>query len=88
MNALFGAIKGVSRGLLLLILVALLPGLAWTAAHFGSGLLGLGFWHVFFVALALEVLLSIAALMGIASEVQRPDFDAVRRSTRERESHS
>ncbi len=88
MSALFGAITGVSRGLLLLILVALVPGLAWMAAYFGAGLLGLGFWPVFFAVLALEALLGVSALMGIASEVQRPDFDAVRRSTQERESRS
>ena len=85
MSALVGAIKGASRGLLLLVLVALIPGLAWAAAHFGADLLGMGFWPVFLAVLALEALLSVCALMGIAVEVQRPDLDDVQRSTRARE---
>lgn len=83
MSGLFGALKGVSRGVLLLVGVGLLPGVAWAVAHFAEGFLGFGFWSLFSATLGLELVLGVSALFGIASEVQRPDFEAVARSTRE-----
>ena len=49
MTAVFGAIKGVSRGVILLVLAALLPGLAWLVAAWADGAFGLGFKTIFFV---------------------------------------
>jgi membrane protein implicated in regulation of membrane protease activity len=83
MSVWLGALKGVSRGVLLLVALALVPGVAFAVAHFGEGLAGLGFWTLFWATLALELVLGVAALFGIASEVQRPDFEAVAESSRE-----
>ncbi len=77
MTAVFGAIKGVSRGVILLVLVALLPGLAWLVAAWADGVFGLGFKTIFFVVLALEGFLGVAALFGIASEVEKSHADAI-----------
>jgi hypothetical protein len=77
MTAVFGAIKGVSRGVILLVLVALLPGLAWLVAAWADGAFGLGFKTIFFVVLALEGFLCVAALFGIASEVEKSHVEAI-----------
>lgn len=83
MAAVLGAIKGVWRGVVLLVLVALLPGLAWLAATYADGAFGLGFTTIFFVVLGLEVFLGIAALFGIASEVQESHSRALDERARE-----
>jgi hypothetical protein len=77
MAAVFGAIKGVSRGVILLVLVALLPGLAWLVAAWADGAFGLGFKTIFFTALALEGFLCLAALFGISSEVQQSHAETI-----------
>lgn len=71
MTAVLGAIKGVWRGVILLVLVALLPSLAWLIASYMDGAFGMGFATIFLVVLGLEAFLGIAALFGIAEEVQK-----------------
>ena len=80
MAGLLGALRGVSRGLVLLILVALLPGLAWGAAVLGEHALGTSFWSVFLGALGVLGFLAFFAVMGAADAVQaehaaEPDAD-------------
>jgi hypothetical protein len=87
-NAIIGAVKGASGTLVALVLVALIPGVPFVLGYLGAELFGWGFWTVFFTALALEVPLGLGALMGIATEVQRPSVEAVREASRARESHS
>jgi hypothetical protein len=77
MAAVLGAIKGVWRGVVLLVLVALIPGLAWLIAAFAEGTFGLGFKTIFFAVLALEGFLCVAALFGISSEVQKSQAEAI-----------
>ena len=77
MGALLGAIKGIWRGVFLLLLVALIPGIAWLTATYMDGVLGLGFTTIFLVILGLEVFLGLAALLGIASEVQERHSEAL-----------
>jgi hypothetical protein len=77
MAAVFGAIKGISRGVILLVLVALLPGLAWLVAAWADGAFGLGFKTIFFTVLALEGFLCLAALFGVSSEVQKSQAEAI-----------
>jgi hypothetical protein len=84
MAAGFGAIKGISGGVLLLVLVALLPGLAWLIAMWAEGAFGLGFKAMFFAILALEVFLCVAALFGISSEVQKSRAEAIEDSAAHR----
>jgi hypothetical protein len=83
MNALLGAVKGVWRGVLLLVVAALVPGIAWLIATYADGALGLGFTAIFLVVLGLEALLGLAALFGIASEVQEGHSEAVDEVARE-----
>ena len=77
MAAVLGAIKGVWRGVVLLVLVALIPGLAWLIAAYAEGAFGLGFKTIFFAVLALEGFLCVAALFGISSEVQKSHAEAI-----------
>jgi hypothetical protein len=86
MAAILGAIKGVSRGVVLILLVALLPGLAWLIATYADGAFGLGFKTIFFVVLALEGFLSVAALFGIASEVQKSHSETLDQAAQGRSS--
>lgn len=83
MAGLFGAIKGVWRGMFLLVAVALIPGLAFLAGVHGQGFIDLGFWTIFFAVLALELFLGVCALFGLASEIQKPDDEAVRRASQQ-----
>lgn len=77
MAAILGAIKGVWRGVVLLVLLALLPGLAWLVAAWTEGVFGLGFKTIFVLVLALEGFLCVAALFGIASEVQESRAESI-----------
>jgi hypothetical protein len=77
MSALFGAIKGIWRGLLLLLVAVAVPGIAWLVAVYADGVLGLGFTTIFLVVLGLEAFLGLAALFGIASEVQDRHSEAL-----------
>ena len=77
MAAVLGAIKGISRGVVLLVLVAVIPGLAWLIAAYADGAFGLGFKTIFFAVLALEGFLAVAALFGLASEVQESQSEAI-----------
>lgn len=77
MAAVSGAIKGISRGVILLVLVALLPGLAWLVAAWADGAFGLGFKTIFFAVLVLEGFLCVAALFGVSSEVQESHAQAI-----------
>ena len=70
MGALLGAIKGIWRGAALLVLVVLVLGIAWLTASYADGVLGLSFTTIFLLVLGLEAFLGLAALLGIASEVQ------------------
>ena len=81
-----GAFKGAARGLLLLVALAVFPGVAFAVAYYAEGAFELGFWTWFFATLALELVLGVAALFGIAAEVQRPDFDAVAEGSRGQQS--
>jgi hypothetical protein len=87
MGALLGAFKGVWRGLLLLVFVAVFPGLAWLVAAQAEGAFGLGFIAIFLLVLALEGLLGIAALFGIASEVEKRHSEAMDAAAREPSHH-
>jgi len=77
MGALLGAIKGIWRGVVLVLLAVLVPGIAWLAATYMDGVLGLGFTTIFLVVLGLEAFLGLAALFGIASEVQERHSEAL-----------
>ena len=79
MGALFGAVKGIWRGLILLLLALLVPGIAWLTATYTDGVLGLSFTTIFLVVLGLEAFLGLAALFGIASEVQARHSEALDR---------
>ncbi|GAF86328.1 unnamed protein product [marine sediment metagenome] len=77
MGALLGAIKGIWRGVVLVLLAVLVPGIAWLAATYMDGVLGFGFTTIFLVVLGLEAFLGLAALFGIASEVQERHSEAL-----------
>jgi hypothetical protein len=77
MGALFGAIKGIWRGLALLLLALLVPGIAWLTAAYTDGVLGLSFTTIFLLVLGLGAFLGLAALFGIASEVQDRHSEAL-----------
>ena len=77
MSAILGAAKGASRGLILLLAVALVPGLAWLVATTAEGTFDLGFRSIFFGVLALEIFLGACAIFGMASEVQKKHAEAV-----------
>jgi bacteriorhodopsin len=79
MDALLGAIKGAWRGVILILLVVLFPGIAWLVATHADGVMGLSFTTIFLVVLALEVFLGFAALFGIASELQERHSEAMDR---------
>ncbi|MDH3211684.1 MAG: hypothetical protein OEM05_04280 [Myxococcales bacterium] len=70
MAAILGALKGASRALILLLVVGAIPGLALLVAVTAEGVFGLGFKTIFFGMLALEILLGIGALFGIATEIE------------------
>ncbi len=77
MSATLGAAKGVLRGLILLLAVALVPGLAWLAATYAEGTFDLGFKSIFFGVLVLEIFLGACAIFGMASEVQKSHTESV-----------
>ena len=77
MGALFGAVKGIWRGVLLLLIGVLIPGIAWLVATYTEGALGLSFTTIFLVVLGLEAFLALAALFGIASEMQDRHSEAL-----------
>jgi hypothetical protein len=77
MGAPFGAVKGIWRGLILLLLALLVPGIAWLTATYTDGVLGLSFTTIFLVVLGLEAFLGLAALFGISSEVQDRHSEAL-----------
>ena len=77
MGALFGAIKGIWRAVILLLVAVLVPGIAWLTATYTDGAFGLGFTTIFLVVLGLEAFLGLAALFGIASEVQERHSQAL-----------
>lgn len=77
MGALFGAVKGIWRGAILLLLALLVPGIAWLTATYMDGVIGLSFTTIFLVVLGLEAFLGLAALFGIASEVQDRHSEAL-----------
>jgi len=79
MGALLGAIKGIWRGAILLLISVLIPGIAWLTATYADGVLGLSFTTIFLVVLGLEAFLGLAALFGIASEVQERHSEALDR---------
>jgi hypothetical protein len=79
MGALLGAIKGIWRGLVLLLITVLVLAIAWFSATYTEGVLGLGFTTIFLVVLGLEAFLGLAALLGIASEVQERHSEALDR---------
>lgn len=77
MGALLGAIKGIWRAVVLLLAAALVPGIAWLTATYTHEALGLGFTMTFLVVLGLEAFLGLAALLGIASEVQERHSETI-----------
>ncbi len=77
MSAILGAAKGAARGLILLLAVALVPGLAWLVATTAEGTFDLGFRSIFFGVLALEIFLGAFAIFGMASEVQKSHAESV-----------
>ena len=79
MGALFGAIKGIWRGAILLLISVLVPGIALLTATYADGMLGLSFTTIFLIVLGLEAFLGLAALFGIASEVQERHSEALDR---------
>ena len=86
MAAVLGAIKGVWRAVILLVVAVLVPGIALLVAACLDELLGLDFTMAFLLVLGLEALLGVAALFGIASEVQRSHGDAIDQAAQERAS--
>jgi hypothetical protein len=85
MAVIIGATKGFLRGVALLVLVALVPGLAMLVAFYADGFLGMGFTAIFFAVLGLEVALSLPILFGIASEVQKSHSETLDQNASERE---
>lgn len=83
MAALLGAIKGIWRAAMLLLVAALIPGIAWVTATYAEGILGLGFTAIFFIVLGLEAFLGIGALLGLAAEVQESHSQALDRAAGE-----
>jgi hypothetical protein len=80
MSGMLGAIKGVSRGLILVVLGVLIPGLAWVVASYAESSFGMGFKTAFFGTIGLGVFLGICALFGVASEVQEDHSAAMDRA--------
>ena len=68
MSAMRGAAKGALRGLILLLTVALVPGLPWLAATYAEGTFDLGFKSIFFGALALEIFLGAFAFFELTCD--------------------
>jgi hypothetical protein len=83
MAVITGAVKGLLRGILLLVAVAAIPGFAWFVAAYADGFLGMGFLTIFFTVLGLEAALSLPILFGIAAEVQKSHSEALDRASRE-----
>ncbi len=79
MRVMLGALKGVSRGVIPLVLVAAVPLLAWAAASSAESALGMDFWSGFVGALVLEGFLGLFALIGVASEAQEGHDEAIDR---------
>lgn len=77
MGALLGAVKGVWRAVILLIVAVLVPGIAVLTATYTHEALGLGFTTTFLLVLGLEAFLAVAAFFGIASEVQKRHSEAM-----------
>jgi hypothetical protein len=86
MGALLGAVKGMGRGVILLLVALLVPGIAWITATYTEGILGLGFTTIFLLVLGLGAFLGLAALFGIASEVQERHSEALDRVAPEQSS--
>jgi len=84
MGALFGAVKGIWRAVVLLLAAVLVPGIAWLGAAYTHESLGLGFTTTFLFVLAIEAFLGIAAIFGIASEVQEQHSAAMDEAASER----
>ena len=83
MAAVLGAIKGAWRGLILFVAVAVFPAIAWIIADLTDDALGLDFTVLFFAVLALEFVLGVCALFGIASDVERAHSEAIDRKREE-----
>jgi hypothetical protein len=77
MKGLLGALRGASRGVVLLVVMALAPALAFGVAWFAHTRLDTGLWSVFAAMLALEGFLGVCALFGLASEVQTRHSEAM-----------
>jgi hypothetical protein len=77
MGALLGAVKGIWRAVVLLLVAVLVPGIAGITATYTHEALGLGFTTTFLLVLGLEAFLAVAALFGIASEVQERHSEAL-----------
>ena len=77
MAVVLGAIKGIWRAALLLVVAVLVPAIAMLAASYTHESLGLDFTVTFLLALGLEALLGVVALFGIASEVQQSHSETI-----------
>jgi len=77
MAVLRGAIKGVWRAAILLFVALLVPSIALLVTSYSYEPLGMDFTMLFLLVLGLEALLGVAALSGIASEVQRSHGEAI-----------
>ena len=83
MNSIFGAFKGVARGVILLVFVAAFPALAWFAASYAERTWDVGFAPVFAGVLILELFLGVCALFGIAPEAEKSVGQAIDRESGE-----
>ncbi len=86
MAVVLGAIKGIWRVVVLLFVAVLVPAIALLVASYTAEPLGLDFTVTFLLVLGLEALLGVAALFGIASEVQRSHGEAIDQAAQEQAS--
>lgn len=77
MSGLFGALKGVWGGVVLLVAVAVVPALATGVAHWAHTRFDVGFWQAFFLALLLQTFAGLCALFGLASSVQKSHAERI-----------
>ena len=83
MAAVLGAIKGAWRGLILFVAIAVFPALAWIVAGAAHEALHVDFAVLFFAVLALEFVLGVCALFGLAADVEKTHADDIDRKREE-----
>jgi hypothetical protein len=87
MGVLIGAFKGVARGAIVLVFVAIFPSVAWLAASHAERAWDMEFMPVFAGVLVLESFLGACALIGMAPELEKRIGDSIDRKA-QGEGHS